>query len=87
MKLLKRLCRYILREELKHKDEVIDRLYTTVQERKEVAVYRLNPEVFKSLKKSLQESVITSTTTDLQAAALVGQQRVLDVIEKGIVSG
>ena len=56
--------------------------------RQEVQVsLRIPDHEFKRLKSMLQEMVVTGSSTDLQCAALVGQQRVLDLIEKEFVNG
>lgn len=89
MALLKRIASWILRKELQTKDNTIDKLYTVINEKVDkpvVEVIRLRRDVFSTLKRSLQQQVITNQTTDLQAAALVGQQRVLDLLEDGFVN-
>ena len=90
-KILKAIARKILKKELESKDEVIDTLFnanTQLKKEKNIKFgYRIPREEFDRIKKKLQPSVVTTTTTDLQAAALVGQQRVLDVIEEELVSG
>lgn len=49
-------------------------------------VIRLTRGEYDRLKSQLQPSMVTTSTTQLEAAYLVGQQRVLDILEKGFVS-
>lgn len=49
-------------------------------------VIRLTRGEYDRLKSQLQPNVVTTSTTQLEAAYLVGQQRVLDILEKGFVS-
>lgn len=72
------------------KDEAVkqhQRILTTPvpKEQREEVVYRIPREVFNKIKSMLQPNVVTSSTTDIQAASLVGQQRALDIIEQEIV--
>lgn len=48
-------------------------------------VIRLSRNVYKEFCKGFPQSVITGQTTDLQAAALVGQHTVLDKLERELV--
>lgn len=89
--ILKAIASKILKKELAAKDKVIDTLLdanTQLKKEKNIKFgYRIPREEFDRIRKKLQPSVVTTSTTDLQAAALVGQQRVLDVIEEELVSG
>lgn len=49
-------------------------------------VIRLTRGEYDRLKSQLQPNMVTTGTTQLEAAYLVGQQRVLDILEKGFVS-
>lgn len=49
-------------------------------------VIRLTRGEYDRLRSQLQPNVVTTSTTQLEAAYLVGQQRVLDILEKGFVS-
>lgn len=90
--IIKNICRYILREEIEEyenslskKDDIIDKLYSTIHSGR--VNIRLPRETFSGFKRLLQESVVSSTSTDLQVAYLVGQQRVLDLMERELVHG
>lgn len=48
---------------------------------------RIHMAEFQRFKGSLPQAVITGSSTDLQAASLVGQQFVLDKMERELVSG
>lgn len=63
--------------------EIGNRLFTAPPQTK--VVYRIPREVFNKIKSKLQPCVVIGSTTDIQVAALVGQQRALDIIEQEIV--
>lgn len=47
--------------------------------------FRLSRSIFDDFRKNLPQMLIGSSTTDLQAAALVAQQRVVNLIEEQLV--
>lgn len=82
----------LLRKSLKDTQDELNQLYLHVarskdkQEAPTKVVVRLTRGEYERLRTQLQTPVVTSTTTALEAAAMVGQQRVLDILERGFVS-
>lgn len=83
MRFIKYLARLILRKELALLKSTIesDKVVKT-----EVRV-NLPREVFLAFKEGFERPIITSNTTDLQAAQIVGMQRVFDALERKHVAG
>ena len=75
-----------LKETVKDLNKSINELFVANKKPSTKAVIRLTRGEYDRLRSQLQQNVVTSSTTQLEAAALVGQQRVLDVLEKGFVS-
>lgn len=106
-RLMKKVGRYLLREELEDLRQTLQRevrentslteevegLYKKIESLQEAhrkpptkVVIRLTRGEYDRLRSQLQPNMVTSSTTQLEAAYLVGQQRVLDILEKGFVS-
>ena len=97
MSILKRIASKILWKELrqlqavvKTQEEQVDywkglhtQLRLSQPERK--VVFRIPRHVFDTFRKGLPKMLIGSNTTDLQAAALVAQQHVINLIEEQLV--
>lgn len=86
--LLKKIAYKILKKEIEHKDSTIDKLYSKIAEkehRKSIPVIRLDRGEFNRVRKLAYPMVVNGQTTELQAAALVGQQHVFDLIERELV--
>lgn len=92
--MIKRLAKYILRDYLKSLNKQIVCLEYKVQEVQErqvqratTVVNRLNPSEFARVKAKAFPVMVNGSTTELQAAALVGQQFAFDLIERELVHG
>lgn len=66
--------------------EELGRLREALRKPPTKVVIRLTRGEYDRLRAQLQPNVVTTSTTQLEAAYLVGQQRVLDILEKGFVS-
>lgn len=75
-----------LRETVEDLSKEVDRLRGTLVNPPTKVVIRLTRGEYDRLRSQLQPNVVTTSTTQLEAAYLVGQQRVLDILEKGFVS-
>lgn len=75
-KVIQSILVYIARKILSKELDKLERTVTNPEVR-----YQIPLEVFeREIVSKLPRAVVTSTTTDLQAAALVGQQQVLDLL-------
>lgn len=90
--MFKAIARWLLRKELAVLQSVI-----AIQEKELAKVVtkaehprlttRLAYSEYQRFKAGLPPAVVTGSTTDLQAASLVGQQMVLDRLERELVNG
>lgn len=90
--MLKIIARWLLKKELQLLHSVITEQEKSLAQRVQAEqaprlTTRLASSEFLRFKAGLPQAVITGTSTDLQAAALVGQQMVLDRLERELVSG
>jgi hypothetical protein len=93
--MFKTIARWLLKKELSSLYSVITKQEEEITNLKSLPApveqvrltNRLTSSEYYRFKASLPAAVITSTSTDLQAAALVGQQAVLDRMERELVSG
>lgn len=88
--MIKTIARWLLRKELAVLNSILSKqekeLSVKVTTPPPVVVGRIARSEFLRFKQQLPLAVVTGTTTDLQAASLVGQQYVLDLIERELVS-
>lgn len=78
--LLRKIARLILADDLAL-------LHKALQEKaKQETLIRIPRSVYQDFKNSLPAMVVTSQTTDIQAAAMVGQHVILDLMEKKLVN-
>lgn len=75
-----------LRQTVEDLSKEVERLRGILVNPPTKVVIRLTRGEYDRLRSQLQPNVVTTSTTQLEAAYLVGQQRVLDILEKGFVS-
>lgn len=80
--MLKRLARWVLRTEL----AALKRAIQHTEPRVEVSYsHRIPRDVWENIKRQLPAHLVSSSSTQLQVAALVGQQQVVTLVERELV--